>query len=320
MESSAEMKFDKVLVTGGAGFIGSHTVDALLDREVDTWVFDNLSTGLKGNLSRHKGDRKLHVVRGNVRSFNSLNKITKEVDAIIHLAAIVSPVVSIKNPEVTNAINVQGTLNVLRAAQLNRISRLVFASSSSVYGDATSRQIDELTLTNPLNPYGVSKLAGERYCASFYTTYRLDTISLRYFNVYGERQIDNPYSGVIAIFTKAMLDKRETHIDGDGKQTRDFVHVTDVARANLAALNCPHGRGEAFNVGTGNSTSINTLHQLIADAIGRRDAKPTYRKPRAGDVKDSCANITKAQRSLKFQPRTKLNEGLARLVDWLRNQ
>jgi UDP-glucose 4-epimerase len=313
------VKYDRVLVTGGSGFIGSHTVDALLQENVETLVLDDLSTGAYVNLAGHKGDRLLHVVKGTVSNPKTVTKLTARVDAVIHLAAIVSPMVSVLRPEVTNDVNVRGTLNVLQAALKSKVPRLVFASSSSVYGDTGSpRQIDELTLTNPINPYGVSKLAGEKYCAAFYTTYDLDTISLRYFNVYGERQKHNPYSGVIAIFANAMLRNRRVFIDGDGRQTRDFVHVTDVARANLAALECQSGRGEAFNIGTGMPTSINTLFRLVARSSRRHGARPIHRSLRVGDIRNSCANVSNASRLLKFRPRIELKEGVTRLLDWLR--
>jgi UDP-glucose 4-epimerase len=314
------VKFDKLLVTGGAGFIGSHIIDALLQENAQTWVLDDLSTGTYMNLAPHKSNRLFHFVRGTVTQQKTVLKLAAKVDAIIHLAALVSPVVSVQKPESTNEVNVTGTLNVLKAALEAKLHRVVFASSSSVYGDAGNpRAINELTLTNPVNPYGVSKLAGEKYCRVFYTTFGLDTISLRFFNVYGERQKDNPYSGVIAIFTNAMLENRKTYIDGDGRQTRDFVHVTDVARANLAALNCSQGRGEVFNVGTGIPTSINTLLRLVAESLDQQRSNPIHRRPRVGDIRNSCADISKANRILKFQPRIKLEEGLTRLVDWLRS-
>jgi UDP-glucose 4-epimerase len=172
-------------------------------------------------------------------------------------------------------------------------------------------------LTNPANPYGVSKLAGEKYCTAFYTTFGLDTISLRYFNVYGERQKNNPYSGVIAIFANAMKQDRKAYIDGDGKQTRDFVHVSDIARANLAALECLSGRGQAFNIGTGIPISINKLFRLVATSSNEHGARAVYRPPRVGDVKNSCADISRAKRVLRFQPKVRLEEGLLRVVKWL---
>jgi len=315
-----KMNYDRVLVTGGAGFIGSHTVDALLSEDVTIWILDDLSTGARSNLLAHRHDHRLRFVSGTVTNPKTVGKLTEKVDAVIHLAAVVSPVVSIAKPEVVNDINVTGTLNVLRASSKSRVKRLVFASSSSVYGDTgTHRKISELASTGPLNPYGVSKLAGEKYCAAFYTTYDLDTVSLRYFNVYGDRQMDNPYSGVIAIFANAILARRKTHINGNGRQTRDFVHVTDVARANLAALNCRSGRGEAINIGTGIPTSINTLHGLVAESTSQEVPEPTHRLSRIGDICHSCANISKARRILKFTPQVNLQEGLARLTTWLRS-
>ena len=223
------MKYDRVLVTGGAGFIGSHTVDALLESGASVWVLDNLSSGTRNNLAGWSHDSPLHIVRGDIRSMAKVQTAVRKVDAIIHLAAQVSPYVSMQKPDITNATNVGGTLNVLRAAIAEKISKVVFASSSSVYGPAKARRVSEDSTTNPITPYGVSKLSGEQYCGAFCRSYGLPTISLRYFNVYGERQRSNPYSGVIAIFAKALSDDRRPTIFGDGYQTRDFIHVSDVA-------------------------------------------------------------------------------------------
>jgi UDP-glucose 4-epimerase len=241
----------------------------------------------------------------------------RKVDAIVHLAAQVSPYVSMQRPDITNATNVDGTLNVLRAAIAEKISKVVFASSSSVYGPAKARRVSEDSTTNPITPYGVSKLSGEKYCGAFCRAYGLPTISLRYFNVYGERQRSNPYSGVIAIFAKALTDGRSPTIFGDGYQTRDFIHVSDVARANLMALRRTTGLGRAFNIGTGKATSIRELFRLLGQVMGVVRIKPKFRAERPGDIRDSCADMSMTQSVLKYTPRIDLRTGLERLIQSL---
>jgi UDP-glucose 4-epimerase len=309
--------FDRVLVTGGLGFIGSHTVDALLDNDVSTWVLDDLSTGSKRNLSRHKQNRNLHVINGSVSNYRAIDRLSRRVEATIHLAGIVSPFVSVQHPEVSNHVNVTGTLNVLRAARKHSLKRIVFASSSSVYGDSNVRRVDENSPTNPITPYGVSKLAGEKYCRAFCSTYGMSTVSLRYFNVYGERQRYNPYSGVIAILVNNLLKTRPVTIFGDGRQTRDFVHVSDVARANLIALSHRQAKGEAFNVGTGVGISINKLCAVLARITGTSRLRPIRKPPRTGDIRHSCASVRRASDKLGFDSRITVEDGLATLVQSL---
>ena len=308
------MKYDRVLVTGGAGFIGSHTVDALLNLGVATWVLDNLSSGTYRNLTQCWHDSRLHFVRGDIRSSEKVRAAVRKVDAIIHLAAQVSPYVSMHRPDLTNMINVNGTLNVLRAAAAEKIGKVVFASSSSVYGDVKTGRVTEDSRVNPITPYGVSKLAGEKYCGAFYSAYGLPTISLRYFNVYGERQRSNPYSGVIAIFAKTLSDGLRPKIFGDGYQTRDFIHVSDVARANLIALQQTAGLGKAFNIGTGKATTIRQLFRFLSRTTGRTQIKPIFKEERPGDIRKSCAEVTAARSILKFTPQIDLKCGLERLI------
>jgi UDP-glucose 4-epimerase len=309
--------FDRVLVTGGAGFIGSHTVDALLKAGVHTWVLDDLSAGSLRNLSQWRHEQRIHFVRGNVRNFRQVRAISRKVDAIIHLAAQVSPHVSLKYPEITNSTNVDGTINILRAAVKEKVQKVVFASSSSVYGDVKSQYVSEELPTNPITPYGASKLAAEKYCGAFYRAYGIPTISLRYFNVYGERQSSNPYSGVIAIFAQALIDHRRPIIFGDGYQTRDFVHVSDVAKANVKALQSKTGYGQAFNVGTGTATTVKHLFELLRQIIRRKEIQPIFRKARSGDIRDSCADLARTKSNLRFSPDVELRTGLTRLIESL---
>lgn len=308
------LTYDTVLVTGGMGFIGSHTVDALLFNGANVWVLDDLSGGHLNNLQRWKRNPRLHFKKGSLTNCKIVDSITRRVDAVIHLAAVVSPLVSIRNPETTNNVNVSGTLNVLRAGLKNEIDRVVFASSSSLYGNTLPTPISEDTILDPITPYGVSKLAAEKYCKVFFERYNLNTISLRYFNVYGERQTSNPYSGVIAIFMNRLVKGLRPQIYGDGKQTRDFVHVSDVARANLLALQNKQGNGEAFNVGTGSATTINRLAKILADLTGRPEITPVHLKAREADIRNSRADVTKARRILHFRAEVQLRRGLRLLI------
>jgi UDP-glucose 4-epimerase len=280
-------------------------------------VLDDLSTGAKANLAAIGLDRRLHYVRGTITNIKTLSAVVKKVDAVVHLAAAISPFISIETPEVTHRVNVTGTLNVLNACRANGVRQVVFASSSSVYGNTGKlSHIGELQPTNPLTPYGASKLAGEKYCQAFSATYGIGTVSLRYFNVYGERQRNNPYSGVIAIFANKLIKQEAPTIYGSGKQTRDFVHVQDVARANLKALEF-RGKSHAFNIGTGVSTSINQLYSMLAESLGIQSVIPIRENKRPGDILHSCADAS-ASSALGFRARVGLREGLNRLIEWLK--
>lgn len=313
-----ELSLDRVLVTGGAGFIGSHTVDALLERGTEVWVLDNLTSGFLNNLRRWKGFPKLHFIRGDIRQQGLLNGLARKVDGIVHLAALVSIDVSIRRPDLTNQVNVVGTLNVLRSAVRHKVMKVVVASSSSVYGDVGRKGLSEAMPLNPINPYGVSKLAAEKYSQVFHTTYGLRTVSLRYLNVYGERQSSNPYSGVIAIFANRLMGGERPVIYGDGFQTRDFIHVSDVVKANMLALKTEKGIGESFNIGTGHATSILHLYRTLARLSGKGRLAPVFRPSRTGDIRHSYARTSKARSSLGFKAKVTLEEGLASLVTQMR--
>jgi UDP-glucose 4-epimerase len=308
------LTYDKVLVTGGAGFIGSHTVDALLENGSQVWVLDNLSTGTLRNLRRWRGNPKFHFKKNTVTQSNVVDSLAGKVDAVVHLAAIVSPYLSVKKPQMVNEVNVSGTLNVLRAAVKKKVERIVFASSSSVYGNQTILPISESNPLEPITPYGVSKLSAEKYCGAFHQTYGLSTVSVRYFNVYGQRQSANPYSGVIAIFTNQLSQGQQPTIYGNGEQTRDFIHISDAVKANLRALETERGIGQAFNIGTGQSTSIRQLYAILAELWNKPEMAPAYVDERPGDIKHSYANMERARDILGFEPKIELKQGLNILV------
>jgi len=308
------LTYDKVLVTGGAGFIGSHTVDALLEKGSQVWVLDNFSSGTLRNLRRWRGNPKFHFRKNTVMQSNVVDALAGKVDAIVHLAAIVSPYLSVKKPQIVNEVNVSGTLNVLRAAVKRKVERIVFASSSSVYGNQTILPISESNPLDPVTPYGVSKLSAEKYCGAFHHTYGLRTVSVRYFNVYGRRQSANPYSGVIAIFANKLSRGQQPTIYGDGEQTRDFIHVSDVVKANLRALETERGIGQAFNIGTGQSTSISQLYAILAELSNKNERVPAYADERPGDIKHSYANMERTRNILGFEAKIDLKHGLNLLL------
>lgn len=312
--SCGYLGYDKVLVTGGAGFIGSHTVDALLEERTQVWVIDDLSAGTLRNLRIWKKTRRFHFTKNTVTRYDVVDSLVRKVDAVVHLAAIVSPYFSVRKPDMVNEVNVSGTLNVLRAAAKRRIKRIVFASSSSVYGNQAVLPISESNPLDPITPYGVSKLSAEKYCGAFHQTYGVSTVSLRYFNVYGERQSASPYSGVIAIFANQLSRGRRPTIYGDGEQTRDFIHISDVVRANVHALETDRGLGQAFNIGTGHPTSIKQLYRILAESLNKSEFSPVSAAPRRGDIRDSYANIDRTIGVLGFQPKVELKSGLKLLV------
>jgi len=299
----------KAVVTGGAGFIGSHLVDALL-RNFDVTVLDDFSSGKLSNLPRVKHQRGLKIIRGDIRNKTTVSAALKNAYVVFHEAAKVSVLRSVENPILTNDVNVNGTLNLLHSAVKNRVTRFVYASSSSVYGEQGRVPKNENMRPMPLSPYAVSKLSAESYCRAFYKTYGLKTVSLRYFNVYGPRQRTGPYSGVITLLVKRARKGLPAIIFGDGEQTRDFTYVSDVVQANLSAMEKVDSAGDVFNIGTGSSVSINSLARTIYEIHSGRGIAVERRSPRPGDVRYSRADISKARKVLGYSPRVSLREGL----------
>lgn len=307
----------KVLVTGGAGFIGSHLATALVERGDDVTVLDNLSTGCRQNLSHIEGPCKLML--GDVLDCEALQRAMAGVEIVFHQAALASVPRSIAAPLETHAACATGTLNVLQAARANGIRRVVYAGSSSAYGDQPFQSKRELDLPKPLSPYAVAKLTGEYYCQAFTASYGLPTVVIRYFNVFGPRQDPNSeYSAVIPKFVTAMLNGERPTIYGDGAQSRDFTYVENVVRGNLAAALSTDAVGRVINVACGAQI---TLLQLIAsiNAILGTSIKPILSERRPGDVRSSLADISVAREVLSYEPEIDFEEGLRRSISYYRD-
>ncbi|MFZ7136925.1 MAG: SDR family NAD(P)-dependent oxidoreductase [archaeon] len=311
-----DVGFGKVLVTGGAGFIGSHIVDRLMDEGVKVRVLDDLSTGDESNFSQHESNPDFEFFAGDVRDFGAVKRAVEGVDAVIHEAAFVSVTKSVEDPLFSNGVNVVGTLNLLKACVEADVKRFVFASSCAVYGDTEDLPIKEDVLPKPLSPYAADKLAAENYIKVFGLTRDLETVCLRYFNVYGPRQKYGPYSGVISIFVDKFLSDKSPSIFGDGNQTRDFVNVKDVVEANLCALSQKKAAGKVFNVCTGKATRINSVVKTVQQITGKSVINPAYKQARVGDIKDSYGDNTKARDELDFEAKVKLETGLTELINW----
>ena len=309
-------KFCRVLVAGGAGFIGSHIADRLIEEDVEVTVLDNLYAGRPENLENCSRSRKFRFVRGDVRRFSVVKRLVKDVDAVFNDAAVVSVPRSLEEPLLANEVNVGGTLNLLKASVDSGVKRYVQASSASVYGNTETLPVSESLAVNPLSPYAVAELAAENYARVFCRAYGLETVCLRYFNVYGPRQTFSAYSGAITIFLNKLSDGGRPLIFGDGEQTRDFVYVEDVVEANMLALNSAKAVGEAINIGTGVPNTINELVQRLQEKLGKQRLKPIYKSSRQGDVRNSYASIEKAKRMLGYRPKFSLEEGINKLVEW----
>lgn len=308
----------RFVVTGGAGFIGSHTVDELVRRGHSVVIFDDLSTGSQENLE--EVNDKITFVKATVANLDELRKAMRDADCVLHLAAVVSVPRSVKDPVETNQINVDGTLNVLVAARDAKVKRLVFAGSSAAYGDAPGLPKTERMQPDPLSPYGVSKYVGELYAQTFFRCYGLETVALRYFNIFGPRQDpSSAYSGVLAKFCKAFLDGEQPVIFGDGEQTRDFTYVENAVQANLLACQAPKAVGKVFNVGTGVGSSLNQTVELLSK-ISAKSLTVEYAGPREGDIRHSLADISLARRLLAYDPCIGFEEGLRRTFDWYRSK
>ena len=299
----------RVLVTGGGGFIGSHIVDALLEKGLQVGVLDDFSSGSEANLP--KGSHGMEVHRGDILDKEFVAAVVGKYNAVVHEAARVSVTRSIEDPLGSNAVNIDGTLNLLEAARKSEVQRFVYASSSSVYGETETLPKRESMPPQPVSPYAVSKLAAEAYCRLYADLYGLKTISLRYFNVYGPRQRPGPYSGVIPTFMDAIAAGRRPKVYGDGSQSRDFTYVKDVVQANVLSLGGPVKGGEVFNVGSSSRTTIDQLATVMAKLMGKPDLKPEHAPERKGDVRHSFADISLISGALGYRPAYNIEKGLA---------
>ena len=305
----------KAVVTGGAGFIGSHLTEALITQGYQVIVIDDLSSGKLDNLEHCL--EKIEFVKGSVTEFPLLKKQFHGVDYVFHEAAIPSIALSIDNPRATHEVSVSGTLNVLLAASENKVKKVIYASSSAVYGDSPVLPKKEEMLPCPLSPYAAGKLAAEYYCSVFGQVYQLPTVSLRYFNIYGPRQDPgSQYAAVVPKFINMVLKGRPPTIFGDGKQTRDFTFIEDVVTANLLAAQS--NVSGVFNISRGVSITINELTELIMKLVGKK-LKPVYHESRKGDIKHSIADISKA-RSFGYEPKYNLGDGLAKTLEWFKSR
>jgi UDP-N-acetylglucosamine/UDP-N-acetyl-alpha-D-glucosaminouronate 4-epimerase len=305
------------LVTGGAGFIGSHLSEELVRRGHSVRVADNLSTGKRQNLA-HLPD--VELVEGDLADMAFAARVVEGMDYVLHQAAIPSVPRSVKDPITSNRANIDGTLNVLVAARDAGVKRLVFAGSSSEYGDTPTLPKTEDMPSSPLSPYALQKVMGTEYCRMFTRLYGFETVVIRYFNVFGPRQDPgSPYSGVISLFATALIEGRQPTMYGDGEQTRDFTYVANVVDGVLRACTAPKAAGEAINVACGTRISLNELLRVMNAVVGTK-VQAIYKEPRAGDVRDSQADITKAKTLLGYTPIVGLEEGLRHTLDWCRRE
>jgi len=306
----------RYLVTGGAGFIGSNTVDELVRRGHSVVVLDDLSAGKEENLAEVRS--KITFVKGSITDLEAVQKAMHQAEYVIHLAARTSVPRSVKDPLETNRINVEGTLNVLVAAKDNKVKRMVFSASSSAYGETATLPKVETMQPQPISPYGVSKYVGELYAQTFGRCYGLENVSVRYFNIFGPRQDpDSPYSGVLSRFATGFLEEQQPVIYGDGEQTRDFTYVDNAVQANLLACEAPTVSGGVFNIGTGARISLNQTLEYLRRISGKR-LQAKYDSPREGDIRDSQADIAKAREFLGYEPTVMFEEGLGRTFAWYR--
>jgi UDP-glucose 4-epimerase len=308
----------KIVVTGGAGFIGSHIAEHAVLEGHDVSIIDNLETGRIENLDLFKDN--VTYFQTDIRDLDAVREAMSGAEYVFHQAALPSVPRSVENPQETNGHNVTGTLNVLTAAKDSGVKRVVYAASSSAYGDQETPFKHEEMLNKPLSPYGVSKLAGEHYCQAFYQTYGLETVCLRYFNVFGPRQ--NPfsaYTGVLAIFIPLMLKGEPPVIYGDGLQTRDFTYIQNNVAANMLAMTAADAPGEVINIACGENQTVLQIVDVINQILGTH-IEPIFKEQRTGDILHSCASVEKAKKILNYSPLVSFEEGVEKTIAWYRSE
>ena len=310
----------KYLVTGGAGFIGSNIVQELLNRGEDVRVLDNFSTGKRENIFCFKNDKSFELIEGDLRSFHTVRDAVREVDYILHQGALPSVPRSINDPITTNDVNILGTLNILEAAREFDVKRIVYASSSSIYGDSEELPKREDMFIRPLSPYALSKYTAERYCQIYTKIYNFETVCLRYFNVFGPNQDPfSQYSAVIPKFVELIANDEQPTIYGDGTQSRDFTYVQNVIEANLLACTAPKAAGQVINIACQTTTTLLELVKMINDYL-HKDINPRFDEDRSGDVKHSLASIKKAEDLLDYKVEVPFKNGLYKTIDFLLNK
>ena len=310
------MKGLRILVTGGAGFIGSHLTEKLLALGGEVIVLDNYSAANRGNLDGLASNRKLRVVEGDILNANTVGRLVKKADYVFHLACKVIGL-SLVDPKLVHEVNATGTLNVCMACRKHRSKRLVYVSSSEVYGTATYVPMDEDHPFRPTTPYGASKAAGELYVRSFYYTWNLPAVIVRPFNTYGPRSRTDQYSAVIRRFIDRLLKNKPPIIYGDGKQTRDFTYVSDVVDGLIKTAECDELIGDVVNIARGEEVSIIRIAEIVSKLLGKRDEiEPVFQQARPGDVRRHMADISKAKKLLNFRPEVSIEAGIERLIEW----
>jgi nucleoside-diphosphate-sugar epimerase len=304
----------KYLITGGAGFIGSNIAHELVKQGEEVRIIDNFSTGNKANIA--DVDDKIELIDGDIRDFWTVQEAVAGIDYVLHQAALPSVPRSISNPLTSNSVNIDGTLNLLEASKSSGVRRFVMASSSSVYGDTPQLPKREIMPTDPLSPYAVTKLANEKYCKVFYELYGLETVSLRYFNIFGPRQDPkSEYAAVIPKFITALLSGRQPVVYGDGEQSRDFTFISNAVDANLLATTSAIAPGRYYNIACGAQYTLNKMLDMLREIIGT-DIKAKYTPPHPGDIKHSFADISLARKELGFNPNVDFKAGLQMTVEW----
>ena len=310
----------KVLVTGGAGFIGSNLTEVLLKQGHLVRVLDNFLTGKRENLIFDEAYSSLEIIEGDIRDLTVCQRATIDIEYVFHQAALPSVLRSVEDPLTSNSVNVEGTLNILLAARNAGVKRLIYASSSSVYGDTPTLPKHEEMPPNPLSPYALQKYIGEQYCRLFFQLYGLEGVSLRYFNIFGPKQDPTSiYSAVIPRFIDALLEGRPPIIFGNGEQSRDFTYIDNVVQANLLAMSAAHLNGEAINIACGKRTSLNQLLNFLKEIVGSK-VSPIYEEPRKGDVRHSLANIQKGKEILNYEPEVGIERGLRKTVEYFQKK
>lgn len=303
------------LITGGAGFIGSNMIRFLLEKGERVRVLDNFETGKRENLTEISG--RFELIEGDVRDMDTVRRAVAGTDVIYHLAALGSVPRSVKDPATTHDVNVNGIVNMLIAARDAKVRRFIFSSSSSVYGQSKVLPQHEGLPLAPISPYGATKAAGEIYCRVFYESYGLQTISLRYYNVFGPRQDPtSQYAAAIPLFVSALLRNKAPTIFDDGQQSRGFTYIDDVMEANRLAANAKETHGQAVNISTKNAVTVNTVVNVIKKLMGKENIKPMYAPPRPGDIKHSLADVTLAKKVIGYEPFVSFEEGIARAINW----